>query len=231
MATQTELIKSNQPDHPLFHTQQARLDDVFVAFLTLAVFSAVVWFYFEGEELVESQRALEVISARYQGQADVYARNTVDSLKALGVISSRYQSMADLHVAGEKAAAQRALTIISIRYQGLADAYAENNAGAARALTFISARYQGMTDLYTSGIRNESLRKLAIISARYQAQAERYKVFGGTGPNPWLIHSPPCFLEIFPKPNIHLHIIVNGGAYISTVRSSRIYVVTHSPIR
>ena len=42
---------------------------------------------------------------------------------ALNVISARYQGMADVHAAGVKAEAQRGLEILSARYQGMADLY------------------------------------------------------------------------------------------------------------
>ena len=152
MTTQTQEVKIQQANSTPFVKKTHIWLLVLAVFLTLAIIGgAIVVSQARGEELEMNRRALESISARYQG-------------------------MADLYTAREKAEAQRALEIISTRYQGMADLYAaKRKAETQRALENISSHYQGRADLYTAWEKAETLRVLKIISARYQGQLEMYQ--------------------------------------------------------
>jgi len=101
---------------------------------------------------------------------------TIQNRRALESISARYQGRADLRASGKEAGAQQALEILSLRYQGMADLYAKGiNTDTNRALRILSSRYQGMAELYTIGDKEEAYQSLAIISARYQALADMYQ--------------------------------------------------------
>jgi len=152
MTTQTQEAKIKQANSTLLMKKTHIWPLVLAAFLILAIIGgAIVVSQPRGEEFVRNRRALESISARYQGMADLYtAREKAETQRALEIISSRYKGMADLFAAREKAETQR-------------------------ALESISSRYQGQADLYTAWEKAETIRVLKIISARYQAQAEMYQ--------------------------------------------------------
>jgi len=110
-----------------------------------------------------SQRALEAMSARYQGVADIHAaRNEASAQRALEAMSARYQGLADLQIA------QRSLKAVSARYQGLADLHVARSAPALEAM---SARYQGLAELHGAGQLEQYWSSVA---GRYQAMAEVY---------------------------------------------------------
>lgn len=155
MTTQTQTTKANRAVSDLLKRKPQIWLLIVAAFLLLSLIStAVLASQPKGEEIVRNHRALEAISARYQGKADLYA-------------------------AGRDAQAQRALEILSARYQWMTDLYAlGNDTDAQRALAILSSRYQGRADLYASGNNPDAYRALAIISARYQAQADLYQTQG-----------------------------------------------------
>ena len=104
MTTQTEITKSNHvvqaplriniPIWPLVLAVLLILSLIGVAFVVIPT---------KGEGINSSHRALEAISARYQGLADQYAAmRQADSQRALEAISARYQGLADLQLDQEK---------------------------------------------------------------------------------------------------------------------------------
>ncbi len=154
MTTQTQMTNANRAvSAPIKKKTQFWLL-VLAAFLLLPLISAAILVLQpKGEEFVSNRRALESISVRYQGMADLYAAGIeAQTQRALEIISSRYQGMVDLSASGNNADAYRALDILSSRYQGMADIYAAGiNAQTQRALEILSSRYQGMADLSASG--------------------------------------------------------------------------------
>jgi hypothetical protein len=101
---------------------------------------------------ISNPQALEIISARYQGMADLRAaKNESHTARELAIISYRYQGMLDLYRAYEKAESQRALGILSQRYQARADSeLAGWPARTMIALRIISERYQAQANLYAT---------------------------------------------------------------------------------
>jgi len=125
MTTQTEITKTNHIVQAPFKVDKSIWPLVLAALVILFLISAaVVILQPKGEVFTGNRRALEAISARYQGQADLYAATKLaDSQRALEAISARYQGLADLYTATKLADSQRALEAISARYQGQADMY------------------------------------------------------------------------------------------------------------
>ena len=146
MTTQTEITKTNQIVQAPLKVEKSIWPLVLAALVILFLISAaVVILQPKGEVFTGNRRALESISARYQGQADLYAaKEQADSQRALEAISARYQGLADLQAANSLVDSQTALAATSARYQYSADQYAaKRQADSQRALESISARYQG----------------------------------------------------------------------------------------
>lgn len=120
---------------------------LFPVIIILSVLATAFVFY---KPPISNERALAIISARYQGLADLHAtRSQLNTLKALTIISSRYQGLADLVAAGEKAAAKRALQVLSERYQSQADSALSGwSPETVRRLRLLSQRYQAQADLF-----------------------------------------------------------------------------------
>jgi hypothetical protein len=177
MTTQTQEAKINQAKITLLMKKSHIWLLVLAAFLILAIISgAFMVSQPRGEEFVRNGRALESISARYQGMADLYpAREKARTQRALQIISARYQGMADLYPSGNKANTHQALEILSSRYQGMADRNATGvQAETLRVLNIISARYQSTADLYAVGRKVQTQRALEVLSSRYQGMVDFY---------------------------------------------------------
>jgi len=104
MTTQTEITKSNQVVQAPLQIKIPIWPLVLAVFLILSLIGvAFMVIPTKGEGINSSHRALEAISARYQGSADQYAAKIqADSQRALESISARYQGLADLYQAREK---------------------------------------------------------------------------------------------------------------------------------
>ena len=151
MTTQTEITKSHQVVQAPLKVEKSSWPFVLAALLIISLIGVTLMVIpTKGEDITGSRRALEAISARYQGQVDLYtARGQADSQRALEAISARYQGLADLHAANSPVDSHRVLEAISARYQGQADSFAaKRESDSQRALEAISARYQGLADLY-----------------------------------------------------------------------------------
>jgi hypothetical protein len=133
---------------------------IVLLFILIAGF-AVVATQLTAIETTDKGLVLEAWSARYQGQADLYAAKEAARQRSFEAQTARYQGQADLYTAQ-----QRSLDAWAARYQGLADLYA---AKKAASLVAWAARYQGQADLYTA--RQRSLDALA---DRYQGLADYY---------------------------------------------------------
>ncbi len=104
MTTQTEITKSHQAPQAPLQIKISIWPLVLAVLLIVALIGvAIVVIPTRGEDINSRGRALEAISARYQGLANLHAaKREADSQIALESISARYQGLADLYQAREE---------------------------------------------------------------------------------------------------------------------------------
>jgi uncharacterized lipoprotein YehR (DUF1307 family) len=154
MTTQTRLSETVQVVPTIAKSKIRIIPWVILALIIIALVAVV----FAVSPALNSKsetnmKALEAVSARYQGMADsYYAMQELNSQKALESISAHYQGLANLYGAELVTDSQKALESISARYQGQADLIAaKRQSDSQKALESISAHYQGLADLYLGG--------------------------------------------------------------------------------
>jgi hypothetical protein len=133
---------------------------IVLLFILIAGF-AVVATQLTAIETTDKGLVLEAWSARYQGQADLYAAKEAARQRSFEAQTARYQGQADLALAR-----QRRIEAWAARYQGQADLIT----GRQRSLEAWTARYQGMVELYAPVLQ----RGRQAWSARYQGLADYY---------------------------------------------------------
>ena len=139
-----------------------------IALALVLIITAFVVALPAGRSVESNQRALEAMSARYQGVADIHAsRNEASTQRALNAVSARYQGLADLHVARSAPA----LEAMSARYQGLAELHGAGQ--LAQHWSSTTGRYQALAEAYLQDKGIETGRSAS--AARYQALSEYYK--------------------------------------------------------
>lgn len=198
MTTQTEITT---PNHVVAIPSKIKPNVwplILIAILILAVVGAVVLVSPPKAEVVSGNtRALDAMSARYQGLAEVHAANnpvSVGSLEAStarydGMVeafsfegvsgleagrlasAARYQGLAEVHVTGEVASPEVYWSTTAARYQALADDFARKEAQVEAYWTATAARYQALAEDF-AGKEAMLANYWTTTAARYQGMAD-----------------------------------------------------------
>jgi hypothetical protein len=146
MTTQVEVTKSSQTIQAPSQIKKPIWPFVLAILLTLFLISAAILVISPAEAVSSgNQRALEAMTARYQGLAEMQARNEAALERGWQASAARYQGLADLQA---KPISSPALEAMTARYQGLAEMQARNEAALERGWQASTARYQALAEYY-----------------------------------------------------------------------------------
>ena len=144
MKTQAE-VKASQTSQTPSRIHKSIWPYALAVLLAVFVVGAAILLSPPQEALSASnQRAMDASAARYQGLADMYARDQAALERGWQASAARYQGLADLQAKQALSPAQAAM---AARYQGLAELYAKNVAALERGWQASAARYQGLAEL------------------------------------------------------------------------------------
>jgi hypothetical protein len=148
MTTQTEITNPNHVVAIPSKIKPTVWPLILIAILILAVVGAVVLVSPPEVEVVSGNtRALEAMSARYQGLAEAHAAKNQVSVRSLKASTARYQGMAEAFSSEGVSGLEAGRLASAARYQGLAEMHAAGEVTSPEVYwTATAARYQALAD-------------------------------------------------------------------------------------
>jgi hypothetical protein len=168
MTTQTEITKTNKTIHAPFQIKRSTLQIALAVLLIVSIVGVLAMAISPADEINSANnQALMAMSARYQGLADMYAKEQAALARGWAASAARYQGLADSYASAET----RAIAASTARHQGLADLFARNETALARGWAACAARYQGLANYHALSELSPAYQVMAF---RYQGMAQAY---------------------------------------------------------